>query len=299
MVFSSPQRYLRLFLYGGGSALLLLDVFFLLRAALTSNFVPIVPILAGILTAAGLLFVVYAEQRAREEDKRDHTRISRVAHQLANPLNNLQSNLESLLSDADKLPAEQRFKIKRMATKSTVVLENIRDLFLTLQAQEGNIAQEVRVYDVCALVREAHRRAKPLASAHNVELILATHCTKAPVRLDRRLMLIALAHLIENAIIYTQTPGLVNIAVTRGKHRIRIIVQDRGTGISAADALLVERPFARGADAEQYDPDGIGLGVALTRLIVREFGGRLAWHNRAKRAGSQFEIHLPPYTPGV
>ena len=68
MLDQSP-RLLRTFLYGGGSALLLLDLYFLARATLTGNFVPIVPVLAGILTAAGLLFIVYAEQRERAENR--------------------------------------------------------------------------------------------------------------------------------------------------------------------------------------------------------------------------------------
>ncbi|MBI4021996.1 MAG: HAMP domain-containing histidine kinase [Candidatus Andersenbacteria bacterium] len=293
MIFPSPERSVRLILYGGGSALLLLDVFFLLRASLADNFVPVVPVLAGIFTAAGLLFLVYAEQKAREEDRRDHTRLARVAHQLTNPLQTLRTDLDDLLAQADALPAAARLKLKRMGSKTSTLLDNIRDVFLTLQAQDGPLAQEVRAYDVCALVAEAYRRALPLASARNVELIYAAHCANAPVKVDRRLMLTALAHLIENAIFYTRTPGLVNVAVTRGARRVRVIIQDRGIGISRADAPLVERPFARGTQAEQYDSDGIGLGVALTKLILREFKGRLVWASHPRRSGSQFEIHLP------
>jgi len=293
MLFTSPQRSWRLFLYGGGSVLLLFNIYFLGRAALTGNYVPIVPVIAGIFTAAGLLVIVYAEQRAQEEDKRDHRRIARVAHQLESPLINLQGAFERLLVDAGSLPAAQRLKLKEMATKSQILLENIRDLFLTLQAGEGSISQDVRVLDLCLLVKEAVQRALPLASAHNVELISSTHCPKALVRADRRLLLIALAHLIENAIFYTMTPGLVNVAVIRGKKRARVVVQDRGIGIRGADVPLVDKPFARGAAAGKYDPNGIGLGVALSRLIVKDIGGSLSWHSKDRGTGTQFEIHLP------
>lgn len=293
MIFPSVQHSVRLILYGGGSALLLLDVFFLVRATLTDNFVPIVPLLAGILTSGGLLFLVYAEQQAREEDKRDHTRIALVAHQLTSPLQTLRADLDNLLAQADTLPADARLKLKRMSSRTSTLLDNVRDVFLTLQAQQGPIAREVRAYDLCALVQEAYRRARPLASARNVELVYTSHCARAPVKVDRRLALIAFAHLIENAIYYTRTPSLVNLAVTRGHRRARVIIQDRGIGISRADVPLIERPFARGAYAERYDPDGIGLGVALTKLILREFKGHLVWDSRTKRSGSQFEIHLP------
>jgi signal transduction histidine kinase len=293
----SSARIFRALLYGGGSALLILDVFFLLRALLLGEYVPLVPVIAGIFTAGGLLILLFAEQRAREEDKRDHARVSRVAHQLTGPLKILQEDLASLLKQADQLPDSARLKIKRMDTRTTILLENIRDVFMALQAQTGKIAQDVHAHDLCVLMQEAYERAKPLAAARNVELTYDTHCAKAPVRVDRRLMLIAVAHVIENAIIYTRTPGRVNIAVTRGQRRIRIIVRDRGIGISAADAPQVLRPFARGTRAQQYDADGIGLGLALTHLIVREFGGRLTWRSVRGRAGSQFELQLPLHIP--
>lgn len=293
MLFRNPQHSLRLFLYGGGSVVLLLDIYFLVRAILTDNFVPIIPILAGIFTAAGLLFIIWAEQCAKEEDKKDHRRISRVAHQLESPLYNLRSDLASLQVDASNLPSQQRLQLKRMETKAEVLLDNIRDLFLTLQAIEGPVSQNIRVYDLCAIVQEAIKRTAPLASAHNIELIYQTHCNKALVRADRRLLLIALIHLIENAIFYTMTPGIANVTVVKGKKRTRVIVQDRGIGIRGNDVSLVDRPFARGSDAEKYDPDGIGLGIALSHLIVREIGGSLSWHSKDRGLGSQFEIHLP------
>lgn len=280
-------------MYGGGSALLMLNLFFLGKAIFQGNFVPVVPILAGILTAAGLLLIVYAEHRARLEDKRDHRRISRVAHQLESPLRALQDDLQQLIKSADKLPAEARLKLKHMETKSHVLLENVRDVFLTLQAQEGKVSGDTRTYDLCALVKEAIDRATPLASARNVEIITKQHCTDAPVKVDRRLFLIALIHLIENGVLYTLKPGLVNVAVTRGQRYARVIVQDRGVGIPPNDEGVVFQPFARGESAQQFDGDGIGVGLTLARLILREFGGDLIYRSRQSATGSEFEIKLP------
>jgi K+-sensing histidine kinase KdpD len=289
----NTQRMLRIFLYGGGSALLALDTFFLIRATFQGNYVPIVPVVAGIFTAGGLLLIVHAEQRAREEDKRNHRRISRVAHQLTHPIEKLQSDLQHLLKNADKLPAEERLKIKHMSTKTSVLLENVRDVFLTLQAQEGNIAQEVENYDLCELVNEALENIKKLASAHNVKIHYKAHCKHASVHVDKHLFLLALNHVIENAIIYTLTPGQVNISITKGNKLARIIIQDRGLGVAKKDIRNVMQPFARGSNSQKYDPNGIGIGLALSRLILRDFNGTIQWKNRPHTAGTQFEIILP------
>ncbi|PIT98380.1 MAG: hypothetical protein COT71_00955 [Candidatus Andersenbacteria bacterium CG10_big_fil_rev_8_21_14_0_10_54_11] len=293
MLAPSTHRLVRAALYGGVSVILALDVYFLFRAAVISNFVPILPIIVSILAAGGLLLLTYAERRAKKEDARDHRRISRVAHQLTAPVAQLQDDLNRLLRDADKLPAEARLQIKQMETKANILLTNIRDVFLTLQALEGAIAQNIRRYDLCPLLAEAVDRARPLASARNVELIYHAHCEHAPVRLDRQLFFIVIAHVLENAMTYTLKPGLVNVAVTKGKNRVRVIIQDRGIGIKPSEASLVEHPFARGEEAARYDPDGIGLGVALSKLIVQECNGQLTWKSRRDHLGTQFEITLP------
>ena len=289
----NTQRILRAFLYGGGSALLILDTFFLIRATFQDNYVPIVPVLIGIFTAGGLLLIIYAEQRAREEDKRSHRRISRVAHQLTHPIEKLQSDLQHLLKNANKLPTEERLKLKRMSAKTSVLLENVRDVFLTLQAQEGSITQEEHPYDLCELVGEALEHIKALASARNVKINYHAHCKNASVRVDKHLFLLALNHVIENAIVYTLTPGLVNISIVKGSKKARLIVEDRGLGITKEDAHNVMQPFARGNNAQKYDADGIGIGLALSRLILRDFGGAIRWQNRSHTAGTQFEIILP------
>lgn len=281
------------FLYGGASVLLAFDVFFLAKAAVTQNFIPILPILVGILVTGGLLLVIYAEYQARKWEKKEHRRLSRVAHQLESPLKTLQEDLAYLVKQADALPAEERLKLKRMDTKATILLENVRDVFLLFRAQQSKVAEEVRLYDVCALVQEAAERVGKLASAHNVEVIQKHHCQHAASKVDRRMFLIALTHILENAVLYTLSPGVVNIAVMKGKTHVRVVVQDRGIGIRSEDVDQILQPFARGHKADQFDPDGIGVGLPLAKLIIEEFGGTLTWRPREKKAGTQVEIKLP------
>lgn len=289
----TPQTAFRSALYGGGATLLAFNLFFLARAIFTNNVVPIIPLIAGILTAAGLLAIVYAEHAARTADRRDHRRIARVSHQLESPLRALQEDLEQLITAADKMPPEARLKLKHMATKTKVVLENVRDVFLMLHALEEPLGAESRIYNVCTLLDNVLTKIGPLAKARNVNLTHKFHCADAPAKLDRRLFDIALTHLLENAITYTLTPSSVNVAVIKGDKQVRIIIQDRGIGVSPSDAALIFQPFARGERAGKHDPDGIGVGLTLARLIIKEFAGRLTWKNRDRGMGAQFEIILP------
>ncbi|HSX24781.1 MAG TPA: HAMP domain-containing sensor histidine kinase, partial [Candidatus Andersenbacteria bacterium] len=205
----------------------------------------------------------------------------------------LEEDIAYLVRESDALPAEIRLKLKRMNTKTNVLLENVRDVFLTIRAQQGGIAQETRTYDACAIVAEVIEKMQPLAQARNVEILQNTTCDDAPIKVDKSLLLIAMTHLIENAILYTITPGLVNVAVMHNNSHVRIVIQDRGIGIKDEDADVVFTPFARGSYASQYDADGIGVGLALSRMIVREFGGNLTMKQRKDSSGLEFELKLP------
>ncbi len=290
---SSPHTIFHSFLYGGASVLLAVDLYFLVLALFNGTFTPVVPLLAGICITGGLLFIIYAEGVARGDDRREHRRLSRVASQLEQPIQSLEDDIDYLMRQSEALPAEVRLKLKHMNTKTRIVLENVRDIFLMLRAQGGQVAQEMKVYNVCSLVEEAVGRVEGLASARNVEIIRKAHCEDAPVKLDRNLFIIALTHILENGILYTLTPGLVNIVIIREKNFVRIIIQDRGIGVKQEDAHAIFDPFVRGQYASQYDQDGIGVGLTLSRLLVHEFNGKLNWRQRSESSGLEFEIRLP------
>lgn len=290
---ASPHTIFYSFLYGAATVLFVADLFFLGKAMITGEIFPIFPLLAGVCIAGGLVAILYAEGSAHEEEKKDHRRLSRVANQLEQPIASLEEDIEYLVRQSESLPAEVRLKLKRMNTKTRVLLENVRDVFLMIRVQEGPISQNMRTYDLCTLVGDAIERSKPLAGARNVEIVHAMHCVDAPVRVDKALLMIALLHLIENGILYTVTPGLVNIAVIRGKSDVRVVVQDRGIGVKKEDLGALFTPFARGSYANQYDPDGIGVGIALSRSILREFGGKLTMKQRGDSSGLEFEMKLP------
>ncbi len=289
----SVQTIFNSFIYGGASALLAIDLFFMVKAVFQQNFVPILPVVVGILLSGGLVLILYGERQSRVIDRSEFRRLTRVAHQLEHPLRTLQDDFSYLMKHADHLPAEERMKLKRMDTKTRVLLENIRDVFLTLRAAYGSVTQEKRVYDLCVAVHEVVEKMRPLATSRNVEIVERAHCPEAKVTMDKSMFQVALIHLIENAIVYNRTPGIVNVSITRGKQSTRVVVQDKGIGVSDEDAPAILKPFARGHRAEQYDPDGIGVGLALVNSIMKEHEGQLNWRKRTKGLGTEFELVMP------
>jgi len=99
-----------------------------------------------------------------------------------------------------------------------------------------------------------------------------------------------LANLLDNAIKYTPSGGMVNVAVTEQESRICIAFTDSGVGISSADLPHIFERFYR-CDQSRSQA-GIGLGLSLARAIARAHGGDISAVS-VPNQGSTFTVTLP------
>jgi signal transduction histidine kinase len=97
------------------------------------------------------------------------------------------------------------------------------------------------------------------------------------MRLRPSLMRRAVRNLIENAIKYA---GAAEVQIANEASRVVIAVCDRGPGLPPDKLDAVFDPFVRLESSRNRDTGGIGLGLALTRAIVRDAGGRVTLQNR-------------------
>jgi signal transduction histidine kinase len=90
-----------------------------------------------------------------------------------------------------------------------------------------------------------------------------------------------------NAIDATEAGGLVRLRAQRAREGVEIVVEDQGRGIPKALRDRVFEPFF----STKSDRPG-GLGLAISRRIVEQAGGRIAISDRAG-GGSAFRLRLP------
>ncbi len=100
-----------------------------------------------------------------------------------------------------------------------------------------------------------------------------------------------LQNLIENAAAASPVGGEVAIETAAEEGRLRLTVRDTGPGIPAERLETIFEPFAPGR------PEGLGLGLSISRAIVERMGGRLRAEN-APAGGAAFTVELPLRRPG-
>ena len=100
-----------------------------------------------------------------------------------------------------------------------------------------------------------------------------------------------LRNLLSNAAKYSPEGTPIELRVIGKQGRVRIEVADRGPGIHPDDVSRIFEKFGRGRDLEGHKIPGVGLGLYLSRRIVRGHGSELTVQERAG-GGSVFAFEL-------
>jgi two-component system NtrC family sensor kinase len=95
-----------------------------------------------------------------------------------------------------------------------------------------------------------------------------------------------LQNLISNAVAATPEGGEIEVGSRLEAGRLQLTVADSGPGIPAADLERIFEPLFT------TKPDGLGLGLSISRTIVERLGGTMTARNRPGR-GAAFTVELP------
>jgi signal transduction histidine kinase len=105
-----------------------------------------------------------------------------------------------------------------------------------------------------------------------------------------------LDNLISNAIKFTPRGGRVDVAVLRRGEQALIEVSDTGPGIPAQEQEHLFERFYRASHAKEQEKQGVGLGLAITKVIVEAHEGRI-WLGSDPGEGTTFHVELPLRKP--
>jgi C4-dicarboxylate-specific signal transduction histidine kinase len=83
----------------------------------------------------------------------------------------------------------------------------------------------------------------------------------------------------------------IELHATRVADHIVLAVEDSGPGLASEVAQKLFEPFVTSK------PDGMGLGLAISRSLVRARGGELSFEQSEKLRGARFIVRLPVEYP--
>lgn len=154
------------------------------------------------------------------------------------------------------------------------------------QIEEEEIALRPLVEDTVAMVA-------PLLRNANLQLDLARVDPLLRLRADRRVLKQVLLNLLSNSIKFTPADGRIAVCtVLQSDGGVGLQVADTGEGIPADRLARLFEPFQQGDAVRARRQGGAGLGLWISRGLVRAHGGELHLESQPGR-GTTAHIALP------
>ena len=170
-------------------------------------------------------------------------------------------------------------------------ITRVGELVRRLMNDARPLAPRIEISAVGTLIDAAVQAAAPTLARRHVRVEWQEESTLTPLEADPQLITQVLVNLIVNAAEATAPGGSIEVAAARapshGRDEIVIRVSDRGAGIFPGQARELFEPCFT------TEPEGYGLGLAVSQNILREHGGRIVAANRADPPGAVFELHIP------
>lgn len=193
-----------------------------------------------------------------------------VAHELTSPLGAIRRSADLLSLD---LPATMRDQaVQTIQTETDLLHRLVADVESASAIEREDFTVQLRPVPVDSLVAEAVAFAGTLAGARDWRIDHAAHVLVLAdsVRLSQ-----VLHNLLGNAAKFSPPGSPVELRTRQRGDRVRFEVIDAGPGIPPDDVRRVFEKFGRGRDAVGRRVPGMGLGLYLSRRIVRSHGGDL------------------------
>lgn len=229
--------------------------------------------------------------KLQEVDKLKSEFLMIASHNLRTPLTVMRGYMD-LAGTANTVEALKKIiiKIQDSVTRLNLLSEDLLTIS-TLEAGTETMPKEP--VGVAHFLETTVAEFKLLAEQKGVRWNFVSDVpaeTKLP--LNQASMRSALGNIIDNAIKFTKEGGAVEVRASQADGKLVFTVADNGIGISPEEQSKLFTKFHRGTSTLNYDYEGVGIGLYLTKLIVERHGGRIGVRSTPGR-GSTFSVYLP------
>ncbi len=230
-----------------------------------------------------------------------------LSHELRTPLTPVLAAAGELAGrrDLPKTVREDLAMIRRNVQLEARLMDDLLDL---TRVSRGKLELNFGTVDAHEKAERVMEMVSAEAESKQVTLTLEAEAEHAVVLADAARLQQILWNLVKNAVKFTPPGGTVWIRTTNRRgggadDRLRVEVRDTGTGIDAALLPRIFDAFEQGGDAVTRQFGGLGLGLAICKVLVEAHGGTINARSGGRGKGAHFLVELPiaapPERPGA
>jgi two-component system sensor histidine kinase KdpD len=236
--------------------------------------------------------IEHQNERLLELDAAKDEFLRGVSHNLQTPLTSIRAYVDQLRAASEEAARDRRLQI--VAEQADRLTRLVRQLLTVTRLEAGVLRSEAEVIAMAPRVRRAWEALNaPDATLELRDEAAGWLAVADPDQLDQ-----VLWALLDNALKYGGRGGKVEVAIQADDtiDRLHVTIADHGPGVPEADRERLFTRFTRGA--AQTSDDGTGLGLYVSRQLLRAMGGELWLEPAGDGPGAAFTMSLQGEPPG-
>jgi len=238
-----------------------------------------------------------SEARAKAASQAKDDFLATLSHELRTPLNPVLLLATEAASNSS-LPAEARADFETIAKNVALEARLIDDLLDITRIAHGKVALNLHPVDAHAILQDALAMVREEIDQKQIKVTLNLTGNPPIVKGDDVRLKQVFWNVIKNAAKFTPTLGQINIEsdILDDQETLVVKITDTGIGMTPMELDRIFEAFSQGDHATQGSSHrfgGMGLGLAISRMMVKLHAGSITASSPGKNRGTTFLIKLP------
>jgi len=243
-------------------------------------------------TAIGRLETANTMLEHKDREKSRYVRT--LSHDIKGSLTAIQSCLKVVLDGlVGAVASKPTDLIQRAERRSRRLLRFVEELLYlsTIRAENNFRKYELSFSDIAGSIRTEF---EPVLAERNIDLTVVEHTEQAMINVDPDAFHQLLTQLLDNAVKYTPSGGIVRIELLRSIDHDGVVltVADTGSGIADEDLPYIFEDFYQAESIINTETPSTGLGLSIVRQIVLMHEGKITVESKTGE-GSIFRLTFP------
>lgn len=237
--------------------------------------------------AAFLGVIIWRVIKSSEALKYDF--ITTVTHKFRTPISRIIWSIEGI-KDQGNLTDTQKTGLRSIEYSTKSILKMV-DLMTRLSDEtEANLLN--REVDLSELLKSILKDQVSEFNRRGISLVVHMK-SGIKVMAEISSLRFVLNVILENALTYTPSRGVVRVGLFLDDSRVVFSVKDTGIGMRKEIQKNIANSFYRGGKARTTDTEGMGIGLHIAKNIINEFNGEIDFYSEGEGKGSTFFIKIP------
>jgi len=207
--------------------------------------------------------------------------LSTMSHELRTPLTSIKFSLDLMNSGCVAQVPDDLKPILEIAVKNSNRLAELINETLDLQKIEsGEMIFRFQSLDISRVVSESVDAIMAQANAEQIEVRKEFPEDEVFINGDEARIQQVLGNLLSNALKFSEAGGVITVRVEQNNDRVRVSVQDTGTGIPENCEAQVFGRFSQVDSSDRRKVGGTGLGMNISKRIIERHNGTIHYKSR-------------------